>query len=78
MSLLTEQSGYDTKPETSLCLSPFFRIIGFTPIQKINDVSTARSGTLDIFFKFYHPRADIAFCFIAIYPQKHWNVIDID
>lgn len=71
MSLLTEQSGYDTKPETSLCLSPFFRIIAFTPIQKINDVSTARSGTLAIFFKFYHPRADIAFCFIAIYPQKH-------
>jgi len=69
MSLLTEQSGYDTKPETSVCLSLFFRIIGFTSIQKINDLPTVRLGTLAICFKFYHPRADIAFCFIAVYSQ---------
>lgn len=55
-SLLIEQSGYDTKPETSVCLSLFFMIVGFTSIQKINDLPTARLGTLTI-----------ALCFIAIY-----------
>lgn len=69
MSLRKEQSRCDTKPETSVCFSLFFRIIGFRSIQKINGLSTARLGTLAIFFIFYHPRADIAFCFIAVYPQ---------